>query len=532
MSAPVDAVVVGAGPAGAIVAKRLAEEGCRVVGLEQGDWPVYAGDRAGEDRVGALLDRDWLFFPPKRDSAADYPIDDSAADIAPIMWSGVGGGSVVYAAQWTRSLASDFRVRSRDGVADDWPIDYAELEPFYRRVEREFGVSGHPGDPAYPAGNDPPLPAAPLREGGERMARTMDGLGWHWWPGSNAIATRRHGRQGACVQLGICSWGCPVRSKGSVDVTHWPDALTSGVRLIVNARAQRIETDAAGRCTGVSFTDPDGGLHFQAADQVVLAANGVGTPRLLLQSGGGAGDGLANGSGLVGRRLMMHPFATVTGVFDEHLGTDRGVWGHLLVSFEHYETDERRGFVRGAKWGLVPTGGPAIVVREYPWGSEKIWGDGFQETVKRRLGHSMTWGIIAEDLPDAENLVALDTDRKDAAGFAGVKVRYRTSENTDRLLAYHRAQARESMLAAGAEEIVVAPLLRESGWHLLGTARMGDDPADSVVDRWGRTHEVDNLYVVDGSVFPTSTGVNPTATVAAFALRTAEHMLETRGARR
>jgi choline dehydrogenase-like flavoprotein len=525
--APADVLVIGAGPSGAVTAKRLAQDGFRVVCLEQGTWPDYAGARASGPNSELAAGRGWDFDPNVRRLRGDFPVDDSESDIAALMFNGVGGGSVLYAAQWTRALPSDFRVRSQDGVADDWPLTYEDLVPYYERVEDDFAVSGLAGDPAYPAGHCTALPPAPIRRAGRRLAAAHDALGWHWWPGSNTIATRAHGHLGACTQRGVCMWGCPEAAKGSADRSVWPTALELGVDLRTHARVSTIQVDRRGRATGAVYVDADGAERFQAASVVVLAANGVGTPRILLNSATPQWpDGLANRSGLVGKRLMMHPFATVVGLFDDPLDTTQGVWGHLIYSLQFYETDPARDFVRGAKWGLVPTGGPLSVTQPYPWGHEPIWGADFHQRMGERLGHSTAWGIIAEDLPNEDNQVLLDPAATDDAGVPGVKVRYRTSENSRRLLAFNVARAEESLRAAGARDVVAAPQLRESGWHLLGTAKMGDDAATSVVDRWGCTHDVPNLYVLDGSTWPTSSGTNPTATIAAMALRSTERLIQ------
>jgi choline dehydrogenase-like flavoprotein len=225
---------------------------------------------------------------------------------------------------------------------------------------------------------------------------------------------------------------------------------------------------------------------------------------------------------------MMHPFGAVVGVFDEDLGSFQGAWGQLIYSLQFYETDEARGFVRGAKWNLMPTGGPLGVTRPFPWGYDTIWGEGFHAEVAKRVGHSAVWGIIAEDLPEEHNRVVLDPVLTDAYGNAAPRLIYKASDNTEKLLAFHLERARESMEAAGAKETVVAPQIRETGWHLLGTAKMGVDPATSVVDPEMRAHDVPNLFIADGSIWPTSSGTNPTATIAAMALRFAEGIVRSR----
>jgi choline dehydrogenase-like flavoprotein len=524
-----DVLIIGAGPTGAVAAKRFVEAGMRVVVLEQGDWPDYSKARANHPDFELTMGRYWSGNPNRRQAPADYPIDDSDSDIAAVLYNAVGGGTVIYAAHWQRNMPSDFRVRTLDGVGDDWPLTYEELQPFYERVEADFGVSGLEGDPAFPPGKGPPLPPAPLAPMGRRVAKAHNRLGWHWWPAPNAIATRAYGPLRPCTQRAACMWGCVEGAKGSVDVTHWPQNVEAGVQLITGARVRRLETNGNGLVTGAEYLDREGRKHFQKAAVTVLAANGIGTPRLLFLSASSQfQNGLANSSGLVGKRLMLHPFGTVVGLFEEDLGSTHGLWGQHIHSLQFYETDTSRGFVRGAKWGLQPTGGPLSMTRGYPWGDNPIWGPNFHRDLLKRLGHSAMWGIIAEDLPEEENRVVLDPVLKDADGIPAPKLIYRMSENSKRLLEFHLQRAKESLEAVGAYQVVIAPLIRETGWHILGTAKMGTDRATSVVNPWGRCHDVANLFIFDGSIWPTSSGMNPTATIAAMSLRCAEHLVQNR----
>jgi choline dehydrogenase-like flavoprotein len=528
MSERADVVIVGAGASGGVVGRRLAEAGVRVVCLEQGFWPDPNEYPARQPEYELLMRKQWAGNPNIRARPEDYPVEESDSDVATLMFNGVGGSMVLYAADWCRLRPSDFCVRTLDGVGDDWPVSYAELLPYFEQTDREFGVSGLGGDPALPPGADPPYPPLPIGEAALRVARGHTKLGWHWWPGANAVMSVEADGRRPCVQWGSCMEGCPENAKGTTDVTHWPAAVKAGAEVVTGARARQVVVGPSGLATGVEYVTPDGREHMQEASIVVLAANAVGTARLLLLSSDARHpDGLANGSGLVGRRLMVHPFANVMGLFEDDLKNFIGHQGAKIVCYEFYETDPSRDFVRGAKWSLAPTGGPiraAIPTRA----GVSVWGPAHHEHLRAYLGRTASWGIFGEDLPDPENRVTLDPDLVDSSGIPAPKLRYKVGENSRRLLDFQVARARESLEAAGAYKVEEERLMRYSGWHLLGTARMGDDPASSVVDRWGKAHEVDNLYIVDGGVFVTSGGVNPTSTIAAIAARTAEHLIQTR----
>lgn len=523
-----DVLIIGAGASGGVVALRLAEAGFSVVCLEQGRWHDRADYRGAHPDWELTARQQWSASPNIRALPEDYAVDDADSDVSPLMFAGVGGSMLLFAGAWPRMLPSDFRVRTLDGVADDWPLTYAELRPYYERTDRQFGVSGLGGDPAYPPGEDPPLPPLPIGPGGLKVARAHSRLGWHWWPEPNAILSAAYQGRNPCVQRGTCMQGCNEGAKASTDLTHWPQAIALGARLVTGARVQRLEVDRAGLVTGATWIDDDGNERFQPAGVVVLAANAIGTARLLLNSTSPAHpDGLANSSGLVGRRLMMHPFANVTGLFDENLESWQGHFGCSIESFEFYETDERRGFVRGAKWGLAPTGGPINAALPSRAG-EQVWGADHHLHIRNRFGRGASWGLFGEDLPDEDNRVTLSAGAVDATGMPIPELHYKVSENSRRLLDFHIDKASESLVEAGAHTIEVDRLMRYSGWHLLGTARMGRDPATSVLDEWNRSHDVANLFVVDGSCFVTSGGVNPTSTICALALRAADRMVATR----
>lgn len=525
-----DVLIIGAGASGAVAAAHLAQSGFKVVCLEQGPKVDNSEFWGNKPEWELMSQKRWHPNPNVRDLENDYPVDTSESDVNPLMYNAVGGSTILYAAHWQRFMPSDFRVRTLDGIADDWPFKYEDLEPYYDQMDVEMGASGLAGDPAYPPMTEYPLPPLPIGKIGMKAAEGMNKLGWHWWPAPNAIPSRPYRGRNQCVRRGACLTGCPDRAKASVDHTHWPTALEHGARLITGARVREILVNDRGLATGAVYIDRNGRERKQDAGVVIICANGVGTPRLLLLSTSPSfPDGLANSSGLVGKNLMMHPYAAVTGHFDEWLESWLGPAGQTIQSMQFYETDTSRGFVRGAKWNCMPGGGPLGMRAAYGGKPlEEAWGVNLHKNTRKAFGRTFEWGIIAEDLPDEMNRVVLDSKLTDSDGIPAPKLIYKNSENTKKMIDFHLARAKEAMQAAGAIDMAITPLMRDCGWHLMGTARMGNDPKRSVVDQWGRAHDVPNLYIYDGSVFVTSSGFNPTGTICAIALRCVKHLIENR----
>lgn len=518
-----DVLIVGAGAAGAVAAHELARQNIDVLCLEQGEWPDtdrFVGRREEHEIVASPR---WDPDPNVRLQMADYPIDVSESDVDIINFNGVGGSTVVWNALWHRLLPSDFRVRTLDGVAADWPISYDELAPFYDEVEEAMGVSGLAGDPAYPARGPYPLPAFPIERMGIKFAEAMNRLGWHWWPGINAIPSRPWRRLNACVRRGVCGMGCADGAKAATYLTHWPDAVEAGARLVTGARVRELTLDENGLADGAIFFDGPGNERIAYAKSVIVCANGIGTARLMLLSKSARyPDGIANSSGLVGRGLMLHPTSLVTGLMNEPMETWHGPMGQIANSMEFYETDASRGFVRGSKWSLVASGGPLGFASGMP-----MHGEALQQAMQRMYGKTMSILVISDDLPDDDNRVVLDDELTDADDLPAPKILYRVPENTRRNIAFNLDRAAEALREAGAVETYPISIGRHfGGAHLMGTARMGDNPETSVVDRWGRCHDIPNLHIFDGSVFVTGGGVNPTATICAIALRCARHLAE------
>lgn len=524
-----DVVIVGAGASGAAAAWRLASAGLRVTCLEQGGWVDPAATPS--------LRPDWEIArqtthhpnPNVRQGAADYPVDDSEAAIKPFLYNAVGGSTILWGAHFPRFRPSDFKVRTLDGVADDWPISYEDLAPWYEENDRVMGVSGLAGDPGNPARAPRQMPPVPPGVAATRMAGAFDRLGWHWWPCDVAINTTPYGEgRGACNNCGPCDLGCPQGARSATDVTYWPRALKAGARLITGARVFEVETDAQGRATGVAYFDVEGRIQRHRAAVVALAANGLGTARLMLLSRSKRfPDGLANDTGLVGRRLMHHPTGMVTGTFDDAVEGWRGPFAVSILCQEFYETDPARDFVRGYQMQLIRSDGPVgTAVGGYL--PRVPWGKGHHARFRQVFGHTASLTVTTEDLPRDENRVTLSDTLTDAHGIPAPKMTYTLDDNTKRMIEHGIARASQAFAEAGATDITPQRLVVNAGFHLLGTACMGADPGASVVDARSRAHAVPNLVILDGSVFTTAAALNPTSTIQALALRAADLLIRDR----
>jgi len=364
----------------------------------------------------------------------------------------------------------------------------------------------------------------PLGRVGNVLGRGFNQLGWHWWPSDSAVATEVYDGRDRCINLGACLSGCAQGAKATPDITYWPHAIRAGVEVRTQARVREIAVNPAGMASGAYYYDADGNEQFQPAEVVIMACNGVGTPRILLNSTSSQfPDGLANSSGLVGKNLMFHPYSMIRGIFDEPLDGYRGP-SNCIWSQEFYETDTRRGFVRGFTFEINRGMGPVTTALTGMMGGRIPWGEGHHQAFDAL--HNRITGMVAicEDLPEEHNRVTLDPELQDAHGIPAPKIEYRLSENSLKMLDFSVARATQVLEAAGATAVYHQSPIAQGGWHLMGTARMGTDPERSVVNAWGRSHDVRNLFIVDGSIFVTSAGVNPTCTIQALALYVADQM--------
>jgi choline dehydrogenase-like flavoprotein len=323
MKDPVDVLIIGAGASGAAVAWSLAETKMHILCLEQGGWMNPAEYPSTGRDWEAKFYGEWSSSPNIRGRPEDYPINDDNSPIKVVNYNAVGGSTVMYTAHWPRLHPSDFKVKTLDGVADDWPIDYDALTPFFEENDRMMGTSGLSGDPLSPL-THPPMPQQPMGLSGAIIGNAMNELGWHWWPSDTTVATMDYEGRARCINLGHCTPACAQGAKSSTDITYWPHAVRAGVELRTHCRVREITTDENGMASGVVYYDKDGVEQFQPAHVVIIACNGVGTPRLLLNSASGRfPNGLANSSGLVGKNLMFHPYAQIYGYVKEPTDSNR-----------------------------------------------------------------------------------------------------------------------------------------------------------------------------------------------------------------
>jgi choline dehydrogenase-like flavoprotein len=517
-----DVIVVGSGAGGGVIAKELAEAGLHVVVLEAGrrfdpynDYPTNAQDF--EVRAGNV-------FAPK-DWRRDRYTCGGSAPYSYTRVKGVGGSTLCYHAMVPRLHESDFRVRTKDGVADDWPIGYADLEPYYTKVEYELGVSGADGANPFEPPRSKPYPTHPhgfnlasnaIRKGAEK-------LGLHLVREPLAIPTMDWNGRPACKNAGTCRIGCRIASKSSIDVTYIPKAEHTGrVTIRSECMAREVTVGPDGRARGVIYFDPDGNEQEVRGRIVVVAGNAVETSRLLLLSTSSLfPDGLANSSGLVGKYFMEHLSVFSHGVFSERVDSWRGVpTGGIIQDF--YETNPAHSFARGYTISVEnePQWPLATAVGIPGWGAEH------KAHVQERFGRTLGLACDGEQLPDQRNCINLDPVVKDSYGLPVPRITNAHVANDLEMVKAITSKLREILEASGARDIVVNRLVAGASSHYLGTCRMGDNPKTSVVNSQCRAHDVPNLFIGDGSVFVTGGAANPALTISALATRTAEGIVE------
>ncbi len=509
-----DICIIGTGAAGGVLAKKLAEAGFKVVALEAGPHWVPERDFVSDEQAATQL-----YWTDRRITAGDDPIELAGN----VTGKGVGGSTVHYTMVALRMHETDFQVKTLDGVGEDWPITYADLEPYYDEVERDLGISGPVHWPWAPRRKGPyPYREHPLNSVADVFVRGCEHLGIGWSPAPIATISAPKDDRHPCVYRGYCNFGCSTNAKSSTLVTYIPQAIKAGAEIRAGCMASRINLDAQGRAASVSYYRADGHGGYveeeQRARVIIVAGYSIETPRLLLNSACAQfPDGLANTSGLVGTHLMIHVANNVYGRFEELVRQYKGP-PCLALSQDFYATDPRNDYVRGYTIECV---GPFPIQFAKMVGSGKqMWGERLR-TLMLDYNHYAGWGLNGECLPYAFNTVTVVPDETDQYGLPIPKVTFSWGENEQKLSKAGVAQMRAIVAAAGGENIFAV----DDTAHLMGACRMGSSPQTSVVDQWCRTWDVPNLFVCDGSVFVTSSGVNPSLTIQAIAARTADYLI-------
>jgi choline dehydrogenase-like flavoprotein len=530
----VDFVIIGSGAAGGVLAKELSTNGFRVVVLEQGPYLTEADFT--HDEIEVSLNHK-LTNNPKRQPVTFRRTESEKAVLQPSVMYGrcVGGSSVHFTANFWRFHEIDFVERSKVGEIpgtgfSDWPITYADLEPYYTKVEWEIGVSGLAGaSPFDPPRSKPyPMPPLPVKGSGVVFERGARKLGYHPFPAPMAILSQPRPGRSACVNCGFClGFGCEVGAKSSSLATVIRMAERSGrCEVRPNCYVHQIATDKNGRATGAVYFDAHHNAHLQKAKAVIVSANGAETPRLLLISASKAfPNGLANSSGLVGKYLMPNSGAIAYGVFDEPLNDYKGP-AVSRIFHDFYELDAKKlGFYGGggldARFDFTPV---TFAMNGLPPDTPR-WGREFKKALQQNFTRTMEIFCHATSLPVASNNFSLDPDVKDAWGLPALRMTYKDHPNDMKMMAWMAERAMEVLDAAGAKTKWHPPI-NETRFivHLLGTCRMGNDPKTSVINADHRTHDVPNLFLCDGSSLVTSGRGQPTMTIQALAYRAADRI--------
>ncbi|WP_336329667.1 GMC family oxidoreductase [Haloarcula sp. CGMCC 1.2071] len=532
-----DVCVVGAGPAGALVASQLASDGRDVVVLEAGprfdrskreqqmEQAIRPGDHGSVWEMGG--DRDAFSASGER----YYPLNISRV-------KGVGGSTLHWQGMVMRLHPSDFD-GSHDTDDPAWPISYDDLRPYYADAERALGVAGDADNPfAPPRDGEYPMHGFPPSYSDSLFAEACERLGITMHSVPNARNSEPYDGRGPCVGYGTCQPVCPSGAKYDASV-HIEDAETEGARVIDRAPVQRLVTDADGRVEAAVYATPDGTEHRQTAREFVIAAGGVETPRLLLLSTSeDHPEGLANSSGLVGHYFMDHLFAGAGGTLDRE--TRQNHVGFLTSECHQFYDDPGQAVERVAdgetvigatdealsplKLEFLNYAGPSPV--ELALSGEE-WGDTLLSSLRESYGNSIAMGGLVGQPPRKENRVTLDTSTTDDLGNPVPDIQWSWGERLERSLS-RANEIQHAVLSELGVDIswTVGPADTGPAYHHMGTTRMGTDSKKSVVNPQLQTHDVANLSIASSSVFVTAGSMNPTLTIAALALKCADHVAE------
>ena len=501
-------VVIGSGAGGGTLGTDLALKGIDTVILEAGG--RHEIDDFENDEWGMFSKISWL---DKRTTSGDWRVAKDFAGLPAWIVKAVGGSTVHWAGASLRIQEHEFRARTTYGDIPganllDWPVTLKDLEPYYARAEDRMGVTRTNGIPGLPGNNNFKVMKAGADKLGYKNCHT----------GQMAINSRpRHDRP-ACQQIGFCFQGCKIAAKWSTLYAEIPRGEATG-KLEVRAQSQvlKIEHDKKGKVTGVVYVDKKGKTQRQKARAVCVAGNSIESPRLLLNSASSLfPDGLANSSGQVGRNYMRHMTGSVYALFEKPVNMYRGTTMAGIITDESRH-DTARGFAGGYEMETLSLGVPFMAAFLDPG----AWGRDFSGAMDL-YDHMAGMWLVGEDMPQESNAITLHPSEKDQHGQPVPNVHFDDHPNDNAMRSHAYKQGAAVYDAVGATRTFPTPPYPST--HNLGTNRMSEKPRDGVVDKWGRAHDVPNLFVSDGSVFTTGASENPTLTIVALAIRQADHI--------
>ena len=501
-------VVIGTGAGGGTLANELAQKGVKVVALEAG----------GRHLPKDYLNDEWASFgqlawTDMRTTSGSWRVARDFPNLPAWIVKAVGGSTTHWAGASLRFQPHEWKARTTYGDLEganllDWPVDGEEMAPWYDKAEAKMGVTRTNGIPGLPGNNNFKVMKAGADKLGYRECHT----------GRMAINSQPRDGRAACHQVGFCFQGCKFGAKWSTAYTEIPSGEATGnLEVREHAHVLTIEHDNSGRVTGVVYADQDGALHKQNARVVAVAGNSIESPRLLLNSETTMfPDGLANSSGQVGRNYMRHMTGSVYAIFEEPVRMWRGTTMAGIISDEA-RNDPSRGFVGGYEMETLSIGLPFMAAFLDPG----AWGRSFTSALDGYENMAGMW-LVGEDMPRETNRVTVNADVKDAHGMATPNVHFDDHPNDIAMRQHAYVQGTAVYEAVGATRTFPTPPYPST--HNLGTNRMSERPEDGVVNRWGRAHDVPNLYISDGSQFTTGAAENPTLTIVALAIRQADHI--------
>lgn len=536
-----DCIVIGSGPGGAPIAWRLASKGLKVLILEAGggynpekDYSLHENDWETkgfphrkkikhEFGIKQKLDERYTHLKSWNKSSGKLNRSDQRKYVEYQQVSGVGGTTLHFQGEAHRLHPDAFKMRSKYDVAEDWPISYDELEPYYSEVEKIVGVAGPAEIPGRPRSSAYPLPPHRISYASQIIENGCKKLGLELVPNSVAILSETYRNNRPCNYCNGCSWGCPIKDKGSVDVTFIPLAEQSGnCEILKDVFASRIEVEkinGARKARGVHYYDKDGKENFVEGDFVIAACGAVETPRLLINS-------QINENGQVGKNFMETVYYHASAFHSQRLDSFRGIPVDSVIW--KWNTPDRSEGMQGG-FRLYPTAGSAMGPVNYALRFHDGWGEDFVKEIEKWFGHAITIAGIGEFLPNNETFVSVNNNSKDDFGIPVARIQSFLGESELKILDAMSKKSKEILDASGAGEIVeeFSTFDLFSASHVFGTCRMGNNPEKSVVDGNLRSHEIDNLLVTDASVFPTSGGGDaPSLTIEALSLRAADLLLQ------